>query len=75
MSRRRTAEKEVASHVSRLRKALTVVAPGGRPDQVVVTMAAGYILDIQPSNADILAFERCLADGRRALRSGSRHWR
>jgi DNA-binding SARP family transcriptional activator/WD40 repeat protein/predicted AAA+ superfamily ATPase len=63
-------EKEVASCVSRLRKALTVVAPSVDPTSVVVTLPAGYILAIQPSNADILAFERLLADGRRAISVG-----
>ena len=63
-------EKEVASHVSRLRKALTVVAPNMDPTSVVVTMPTGYILAIQPSNADILAFERLAADGRRAISVG-----
>jgi len=63
-------EKEVASHVSRLRKALTVVAPNVDPTSVVVTMPTGYILAIQPSNADILAFERLAADGRRAISVG-----
>ena len=60
----------MASHVSRLRKALTVVAPNVDPTRVIVTLPAGYILDIQPSNADILAFERLVADGRRALTVG-----
>ena len=63
-------EKEVASCVSRLRKALTVVAPNVDPTGVVVTLSSGYILAIQPSNADILAFERLLADGRRAISVG-----
>jgi DNA-binding SARP family transcriptional activator len=63
-------EKEVASCVSRLRKALTAVAPNVDPTTVVVTLPAGYILAIQPSNADILAFERLLADGRRAIAVG-----
>ena len=56
--------------VSRLRRALTVVAPNVDPTRVVVTLPAGYILDIQPSNADTLAFERLTADGRRALSVG-----
>jgi DNA-binding SARP family transcriptional activator len=64
------AEKEVASHVSRLRKALTVVAPDEQPTTIVVTMPHGYILDITPSNADTLAFERSVTDGRRALSVG-----
>src|SRR5262245_53369178 len=41
-------EKEVASCVSRLRKALTAVAPNVDPTTVVVTLPAGYILAIQP---------------------------
>ena len=63
-------EKEVASYVARLRKALTAVAPDVDPTSVVVTLPAGYILAIQPANADILTFERLLADGRRALAVG-----
>src|SRR5690242_6112546 len=64
------AEKEVASHVSRLRKALTVVAPDEQPTTIVVTLPHGYILAIAPSNADTLAFERSVGDGRRALAVG-----
>src|SRR5258706_15279972 len=63
-------EKEVASHISRLRRALTVVAPDVDPTSVVVTMPSGYILAVEPSNADILAFERLAADGKRALAVG-----
>ncbi len=63
-------EVQVASCVSRLRKALTVVAPNVDPTSVVVTLPAGYVLAIQPSNADILSFERLLADGRRAVTVG-----
>ncbi len=63
-------EKEVASNISRLRRALTVVAPDVDPTSVVVTMPAGYILVVEPANADILAFERLAADGHRALAVG-----
>ncbi len=63
-------EKEVASCISRLRKALTAVAPNVDPTSVVVTLPAGYILTIEPSNADILTFERLLADGKRATAVG-----
>ena len=61
------AEKTVASHIARLRKALTVVAPEVDPTGVVVTMPSGYILAIPPSNVDIRLFERLVADGQRAL--------
>ena len=63
-------ESQVASIVARLRKALTAVAPNVDPTSVVVTLPAGYVLAIHPSNVDILAFERLLADGRRALAVG-----
>jgi DNA-binding SARP family transcriptional activator/WD40 repeat protein len=63
-------EVQVASCVSRLRKALTAVAPNVDPTSVVVTLPTGYILAIQPSNADILAFERLLADAKRAIAVG-----
>lgn len=63
-------ESQVASCVARLRKALTAVAPNVDPTSVVVTLPAGYVLAIQPSNADILSFERLLADGRRAIAVG-----
>jgi len=63
-------ESQVASIVARLRKALTAVAPNVDPTSVVVTLPAGYVLAIHPSNVDILSFERLLADGRRALAVG-----
>ncbi len=64
------AEKTVASHIARLRKALTVVAPDVDPTGVVVTMPSGYILALPPSNVDITLFERLVADGQRALAVG-----
>ncbi len=64
------AEKTVASHVARLRKALTAVAPDVDPTSVIVTMPAGYILTLAPSHVDISLFERLAADGRRALEVG-----
>jgi DNA-binding SARP family transcriptional activator/KaiC/GvpD/RAD55 family RecA-like ATPase len=64
------AQNVVASQVSRLRKALTAVAPEVDPTGVVVTMPTGYILHIGASNVDAETFERLLADGRRALAIG-----
>jgi len=64
------AENTIASNVSRLRKALTAVAPDVNPTSVVVTMPAGYILHIGAANVDAESFERLLADGRRALSIG-----
>ena len=61
------AQNVVASQVSRLRKALTVVAPDVDPTGVIVTTPTGYILHIGASNVDAETFERLLADGRRAL--------
>src|SRR5690606_27282127 len=63
-------ESQVASYVARLRKALTAVAPNVDPNSVVVTLPAGYLLAIAPANADVLSFERLLADGRRAIAVG-----
>jgi len=64
------AEKTVASHVARLRKALTAVAPDVDPTSVIVTMPAGYVLTLAPSHVDISLFERLAVDGRRALEVG-----
>ncbi|MGE5156063.1 MAG: BTAD domain-containing putative transcriptional regulator, partial [Betaproteobacteria bacterium] len=60
----------VASQISKLRKALTVVAPEVDPTGVIVTTPTGYVLHIGASNVDAEAFERLLADGRRALAVG-----
>jgi DNA-binding SARP family transcriptional activator len=64
------AQNVVASQVSRLRKALTAVAPDVDPTGVVVTMPTGYVLHIGASNVDAETFERLLADGRQALAVG-----
>jgi DNA-binding SARP family transcriptional activator len=64
------AQNIVASQVSRLRKALTAVAPDVDPTSVVVATPVGYILHIGVSNVDAEAFELLLADGRRALAVG-----
>jgi DNA-binding SARP family transcriptional activator len=61
------AENTVASHVSRLRKALTAAAADEDPTKVVVTMPAGYILDVAAPNVDVAAFERSVADAQRGL--------
>src|SRR5262245_61954757 len=61
------AQNTVAAQVSKLRKALTVVAPDIDPTSVVITMPSGYILQVGPSNVDADDFERLLAEGRRAL--------
>jgi DNA-binding SARP family transcriptional activator/WD40 repeat protein len=60
----------IASQISRLRKALTAIAPAVNPTQVIVTVPSGYILDVTSPNVDVAAFERLVADGRRALEVG-----
>jgi DNA-binding SARP family transcriptional activator len=60
----------IASQISRLRKALTAVAPAVNPTQVIVTVPSGYILDVTAPNVDVVAFERLVGDGRRALEVG-----
>jgi DNA-binding SARP family transcriptional activator len=64
------AENTVASHISRLRKALTAVAPEVNPTAVVLTLPTGYILSIGAASVDSEIFERLLSDGRRALAVG-----
>jgi DNA-binding SARP family transcriptional activator/WD40 repeat protein len=64
------AESAIAAGISRLRKALTVVAPEVNPTGVVVTMPAGYVLAISPANVDSESFERHVTDGQRALAIG-----
>src|SRR5258705_607420 len=61
------AQNVVASQVSRLRKALTVVAPEVDPTGVVVTTPAAYILHLGASTVDAGTFERLLTDDRQAL--------
>ena len=61
------AESVVASHVSRLRKALTEVAPDVDPTTVVQALPSGYRLHITSPNVDVATFERLVAEGRRAL--------
>jgi DNA-binding SARP family transcriptional activator len=60
----------VASQISRLRKALTAVAPAVNPTQVILTVPSGYILDVTSPNVDVVTFERLVTDGRRALEVG-----
>ena len=60
----------VAAQISRLRKALTGIAPAVNPTQVIVTVPSGYILDVIAPNVDVVTFERLVADGRRALEVG-----
>jgi DNA-binding SARP family transcriptional activator/WD40 repeat protein/MoxR-like ATPase len=64
------AEVQIAASVSRLRKALTMVAPNADPTSIVVSSPTGYMLAIQPTNADVLALDRLLADSRRAIAVG-----
>lgn len=59
-----SASKLLQVYVSQLRKAL----PAGI---AIATTSAGYRLDVDPAETDVVRFERLLADGRAALASGN----
>jgi DNA-binding SARP family transcriptional activator len=56
--------------VSELRKALESDRPTGEPARVLVTMASGYRLELDPERVDAHRFERLVGEGRRALVEG-----
>jgi ABC-type transport system substrate-binding protein/DNA-binding SARP family transcriptional activator len=60
-----SAERTLYMQISRLRKALA--AGGGDSDSRVVASPPGYLLRVEDGELDLHAFERGLADGRRAL--------
>jgi WD40 repeat protein/DNA-binding SARP family transcriptional activator len=64
------AEKAIAAYAARLRKAIADAAPAVDPQSVLPGDDSGYALAIEPSNVDLIDFERLLAEGQRALSVG-----
>lgn len=62
-----TGAKTVAFHVSRLRDALEPGRPHGKPNGVLATEPAGYVLRVAPDAIDAVRFERLAAEGRALL--------
>ena len=58
------AEIALRSTISRLRKRLR---GAGAPEDVIVTRAPGYLLDVPADATDVFAFEQLVAEGRRQL--------
>ncbi len=52
------------STISRLRKRLRLA---GAPEDVIVTRAPGYVLEVPPEVTDVFRLERLMAEGRRQL--------
>jgi DNA-binding SARP family transcriptional activator len=63
-----TAAKSLQGYVSLLRRELA--GRNGSGTGVLLTRGAGYLVQIDPEDLDISRFERCVAEGRRALESG-----
>ncbi len=59
--------KTVAFHVSRLRDALEPGRPRGKPNGVLATEPAGYVLRVGPDRIDAVPFERLISEGRALL--------
>lgn len=60
-----TGANALQARVSQLRKALARAA-----DEILVTLAPGYLLRVEPGELDAERFERLAGEGRRALASG-----
>ncbi|HEY2435940.1 MAG TPA: BTAD domain-containing putative transcriptional regulator [Solirubrobacteraceae bacterium] len=58
------AEIALRSTISRLRKRLR---QAGAPEDLIVTRAPGYVLEVAPETTDVSLFERMVADARRQL--------
>ncbi|HEY1909060.1 MAG TPA: BTAD domain-containing putative transcriptional regulator, partial [Myxococcaceae bacterium] len=58
------AEIALRSTISRLRKRLR---EAGAPEDLIVTRAPGYALEVAAETTDVSAFERMIADGKRQL--------
>jgi DNA-binding SARP family transcriptional activator/tetratricopeptide (TPR) repeat protein len=58
------AEIALRSTISRLRKRLR---QAGAPEDLIVTRAPGYALDVAAETTDVFVFEQMVADGRRLL--------
>ena len=59
--------KTVAFHVSRLRDALEPGRPRGKPNGILATEPAGYVLRVGPVGIDAVRFERLISEGRALL--------
>jgi DNA-binding SARP family transcriptional activator len=59
--------KTVAFHVSRLRDALEPGRPKGKPNGVLATEPAGYVMRVGPDRIDAVRFERLISAGRAQL--------
>jgi DNA-binding SARP family transcriptional activator/ABC-type glycerol-3-phosphate transport system substrate-binding protein len=59
--------KSVAFHVSKLRDALEPGRPRGKPNGVLATEPAGYVLRVAPDDIDAVRFERLVLEGRGLL--------
>jgi DNA-binding SARP family transcriptional activator/tetratricopeptide (TPR) repeat protein len=68
------AEIALRSTISRLRKRLR---QAGAPEDLIVTRAPGYALEVASQTTDVFVFEQMVADGRRLLgrRRPSESWR
>ena len=59
--------KTVAFHVSRLRDALEPGRPRGKPNGILATEPAGYVMRVEPDGVDADRFERLTSEGRALL--------
>ncbi|WP_051468809.1 AfsR/SARP family transcriptional regulator [Actinomadura oligospora] len=62
-----SAEANLRTHVSALRRLLRGSGDGAAR---LVTRPGGYLIEVQPGDLDLLAFDALVRDGRRALREG-----
>jgi predicted ATPase/DNA-binding SARP family transcriptional activator len=62
------ARNTIQTYVSRLRRALPPLPPGGKP--ILETREPGYLLRVQPGELDADRFARLSTEGRRALGEG-----
>src|SRR4051812_26127373 len=68
------AAKSLQMHVGRLRRALGAAGPDVTSrDSLLQTLPGGYRIRLKPGELDLERFERCAADGRRALAAGDPH--
>ena len=61
-----TATATLQTYISQLRKQLQPAPPDPPADQVIVTRAFGYALQVQPEQVDLHAFERLVGAARQA---------
>jgi DNA-binding SARP family transcriptional activator/Tfp pilus assembly protein PilF len=65
-----TATATLQTHISQLRKQLQPGPPDPPADQVIVTRASGYALQVQPEQVDLHAFEQLVGAARQAIAAG-----